>query len=301
MHANPNHSMSSGPNSFAEFRFLATVNTLRKCPLFADLSVETQREIAQISLVKMLAKGDYLFHEGAPVHGFYVVQSGAIKLHRVNLSGKEQVIHVFRTHEVLGEEALMSDSGHLADASAAEPSRVLTIRKAEFLALLKRRPELVFSVVKSVGDQFRLLLDLLEDLTLKDVPTRLANWLIQHCPNPDSHDPCTIELPMAKRLLASELGTVSETFSRTLARFRAEKLLTINGRVVTLLCPSKLLRLVRGGFGLDRSPGQPAPWKSAANSHHPSDLLSPARDRARVPARKVNGAVPEWAMAALPS
>jgi len=301
MHANPNHSMNPCPNSFAEFRFLATVNTLRKCPLFAGLSVETQREIAQISLVKSLTKGDYLFHEGAPVHGFYVVQSGAIKVHRVNLSGKEQVIHVFRANEVLGEEALLSDSGHLADASAAESSRVLTIRKPEFLALMKRRPELVISVVKSVGDQFRLLLDLLEDLTLKDVPTRLANWLIQHCPNPDSHDPCTIELPMAKRLLASELGTVSETFSRTLARFRAEKLLTIEGRVVTLLCPQKLLRFVRGSFGLDRSSADVVPWKNAASSPHPAELLSLSSNGTRTAARKANGAVADWAMAALPS
>lgn len=301
MHANPNLSVNSEPNSFAEFRFLATVNTLRRCPLFDNLPIEIQREIARISVVKSLAKGDYLFHEGAPVHGFYVVQSGAIKLHRVNLSGKEQVVHVFRANEALGEEALLSDSGYMADACAAESSRVLMIRKSEFLTLLKHHPELVLSVVKSVGDQFRVLLDLLEDLTLKDVPTRLAHWLIEHCPNPDSSAPCTIKLPMAKRLLASELGTVSETFSRTLARFRAEKLLTIEGRIVTLLCPSKLLRLVRGGLGLDRFPAQPAHWKIAAHSPCPSDLLSPTRHAPRTAPRKANGVVSEWAVAAAAS
>jgi CRP-like cAMP-binding protein len=230
--------------AFAEFRFLAIVHTLRKCPLFADVAYDTVSQIAAISIVKSLAKGDYLFHEEAPVHGFYVVQAGAIKLHRVNVAGKEQVIHVFRENEVVGEEALFSDSGHFADASATAPSRVVLVRKAEFTRLIRQQPDLAVGFVKSMGQQFRLLLDLLGDLTTKDVPTRLAHWLIQHCPNPGSDDPYTIELPMAKRLLASELGTVSETFSRTLAKFRDQHLVSIDGKSVTLLCPMKLSQLM---------------------------------------------------------
>jgi CRP/FNR family transcriptional regulator len=72
----------------------------------------------------------------------------------------------------------------------------------------------------SMSLHLRTLIAQLEDLMLKDVETRLANWLIKRCPNPESTQPVVIELKTTKRVLAAELGTVSETFSRTLATFR---------------------------------------------------------------------------------
>jgi len=89
----------------------------------------------------------------------------------------------------------------------------------------------------------------LEDLTLKDVETRLANWLVKKCPNLQSELPVRIELAMAKRVLAAELGTVSETLSRTLAKFREQKLLTVKGKTIVVLSPAKLNALLRRNLG----------------------------------------------------
>src|SRR5208337_5548552 len=101
---------------------------------------------------------------------------------------------------------------------------------AGFLALLQRQPELALRMLGSMSVHLRALVGQLEDLTLKDVETRLANWLVKRCPNPQSASPVKIELTMTKRVLASELGTISETFSRTLAKFREQKLLRVKGR-----------------------------------------------------------------------
>lgn len=79
--------------------------------------------------------------------------------------------------------------------------------------------------------------------------TRLANWLMKRCPNPQSERPVTIELKMTKRVLAAELGTVSETFSRTLGKFREQKLLTVKGKTVTILSPAQLGALLRRNLG----------------------------------------------------
>jgi len=95
----------------------------------------------------------------------------------------------------------------------------------------------------------RVLVGQLEDLTLKDVETRLANWLIKRCPDPDSEKPVAIELRTTKGVLASELGTVSETFSRTLAKFREQKLVSVRGKVVTVLSPVRLKSLLRKNLG----------------------------------------------------
>jgi CRP/FNR family transcriptional regulator len=95
----------------------------------------------------------------------------------------------------------------------------------------------------------RSLVGQLEDLTLKDVETRLANWLVKRCPDPESVRPVTLELKTTKRVLAAELGTVSETFSRTLAKFREQKLIEVKGKRVTIVSPLRLRELLRHNLG----------------------------------------------------
>ena len=230
--------------SLAEFKQMEIANTLRRCRLFADLPKDDVDHIAALTVMKSLKKGEYLCFEGAPVYGFYVVAKGRIKVYRGTLLGEEQLIQVFGPTESFAEETLVSDLGYQAGACALENSLVLQVQKNGFLGLLRRQPELGWCLCKSMSRHIDSLVDKLGDLTLKDARTRLANWLIGRCPNPESHAPFTIELPVAKRVLAAELGTASETFSRTLAKFRKQRLVSVDGKMVTLLCPSKLSEFV---------------------------------------------------------
>src|SRR5215469_8773737 len=235
--------------ALAEFKTIAVINTLRSCQLFVGLPQTDLENIADVAVVKSLEKGEYLFHEGDPAHGFYVVQRGAVNVHRVNAAGKEQVIHVFRSGDSFAEVALASPTGYPADARAIEPSQVLLVQKEGILALIKRQPELALRMLGSMSSHLRVLVAQLEDLTLKDVETRLANWLIKRCPDPRSQQSVRIELTMTKRVLAAELGTVSETFSRTLAKFREQKLLSVKGKTVVILSPARLNALLRRNLG----------------------------------------------------
>jgi CRP/FNR family transcriptional regulator len=235
--------------SLAEFKRTAIANTLRNCRIFVGLPSADLDAIASFTLVKLLDKGDYLFHEGDPSHGFFIVQKGAINVHRVNAGGKEQVIHIFRAVESFAEATMATASGYPADARAVETSQVLFVQKTGFMELLKRQPELMLRLWAAMSMHLRALVGQLEDMTLRDVETRLANWLLKRCPNPDSQRPVTIELGVTKRLLAAELGTVSETFSRTLAKFREQKLVKVRGNAVTVLSPVRLGGLLRQNLG----------------------------------------------------
>jgi CRP/FNR family transcriptional regulator, dissimilatory nitrate respiration regulator len=236
-------------HSLAEFKQTVLVNSLRGCKLFTGLPPADLHAIAAITVTKSLAKDDYLFHEGDAAQGFYIVQRGAVNVHRVNAAGKEQIIHVFRTGESFAEATLATETGYPADARALETSQVLLIQKSGFLALLRRQPELALRMLASMSMHLRALVAQLEDLTLKDVETRLANWLVKRCPNPASESPVTLELKSTKRVLAAELGTVSETFSRTLAKFREQKILVVKGKHFTVLSPARLAALLRRNLG----------------------------------------------------
>jgi CRP/FNR family transcriptional regulator len=222
-------------SDLAELRRTAIINTLRSCQLFAGLPLVDLQKIASVTVPKSLEKNDYLFHEGDPAQGFYIVQRGAVNVHRVTAAGKEQVIHIFRVGDSFAEVALASSGGYPADARAQESSSVLLVQKQEILALLKRQPELALRMLGSMSSHLRVLVGQIEDLTVRDVQTRLANWLVKRCPNPQSQSPVNIELTVTKRVLAAELGTVSETLSRTLAKFREQKLLLVKGKTLIVL------------------------------------------------------------------
>src|SRR5262245_1552189 len=233
----------------AELKQIGITNALRSCQLFAGIAQPELAAIAEITVIKSVAKGSYLFHEGDPSVGFYIVQAGAINIHRVNAVGKEQVIHVFRAGESFAEGTLATEKGYPADARAVEASQVLLVQKAGILALLRRQPELALRMLGSMSAHLRILVGQLEDLTLKDVETRLANWLLKRCADSASEKPVKIVLSMTKRVLAAELGTVSETFSRTLAKFREQELITVKGKTVTVLSPARLSALLRRNLG----------------------------------------------------
>ena len=232
-----------------DFKRAAVINTLRNCQLFTGLPADDLKEIAEVTVAKSLEKNDYLFHEGGPSQGFYIVQRGAVNVHRVTAAGKEQVIHIFRTGDSFAEIAVASPTGYPADARAVEPTQVLLVQKEGFLGLLKQQPELALRMLGSMSSHLRVLVGQIEDLTVKDVETRLANWLIKRCPDPRSDSPVPIELTIRKGVLAAELGTISETFSRTLAKFREQKLLSVKGRVLTVLSPAKMSALLRRNLG----------------------------------------------------
>jgi CRP/FNR family transcriptional regulator len=219
------------PPEVAPLRNAAIAATLRSCQLFSGLPAADLAEIAGFAVLRNLAKGSYLFREGDPAEGFYVAQKGAINVHRVSAAGKEQVIYVFRPGESFAEAALATAQGYPANARAVESSAVVVIPKGPFLTLLGRRPDLALRMLGSMSQHLRVLVGLVEDMTLKDVETRLVNWLLKRVPA-QAVGATDIALGTTKRVLAAELGTSSETLSRTFARLRDDGLLEVAGQTL---------------------------------------------------------------------
>ena len=233
----------------SQFRRAIIENTLRSCQIFVGLPATDIEAIATFVVSKHLEKDEYLFRQGDSSLGFYILQKGGVNVHRESPSGKEQVIHVFRPIESFAEASLASATGYPANARATEETTVLLVPKADFIELLRGRPELSLRMLGSMSQHLRVLVGLVDDLTLKDIETRVANWLVRRCPRPIGKAPCQVELQGTKRMLAAELGTTSETLSRTLAKFRDMKLLRISGNTFTVINPKELEKLLQQHLG----------------------------------------------------
>ncbi len=218
----------------------AIKSTLRQSSLFAKLDDAALSSIADICSTKRLNKGETLFHEGAQSQGFYVVQSGAICLSRLSQEGKEQVISLFKPFTCFAEATLSALETYPANAVAVEPSQVILVRKDRFRDIIKENPDLALTMLSSMSIHLKHLVQMIDNLKFKQIEARLANWLASNSVPSKHEGQAIVELPMSKKLLASQLGVTSETLSRSFARFRDEKIITVEGRHISIIDTSAL-------------------------------------------------------------
>ena len=218
----------------------AVAMTLKACESFSNIPQEDVNKIVSFTAVKFLEKGEYLFREGDKANSFYVVGKGAISLFRTHVSGRERVLHIYRAGESITLASLWPCKEYSADAQALESTQMLLVKKHEMMEILKRHPEQLFRFFSSMCNNCRTILEMIEDSATQDVETRLLNWLLKRCPSPEADDRVAVPLGMTKRNWAAELGTISETLSRTLAKFRKEGLIEVNRQTITVLSPARL-------------------------------------------------------------
>lgn len=224
------------------------VDELSKFPFFNGLTAQQIEELAKICLEQSYEKGREIFSEGDRADGFYLVTSGKIKVYKLSFEGKEQILHIFGGGEIAGEVPVFTGGSYPANAQAIEPSRVLFFPRASFMELVNREPAIAVSLLGVLSLRLRRFTHMIEDLSLKDVPGRLAAHLIYLGErNPNGQ---TLELDITKTQLASLLGTIPETLSRILSRMAQQGIIAVDGRKISVLDPEALESLSAGVKGL---------------------------------------------------
>ncbi|MFZ5775114.1 MAG: Crp/Fnr family transcriptional regulator [Thermodesulfobacteriota bacterium] len=217
---------------------------LKSVPLFGGLSEEQYEELTSILTVQEYAKGRSIFAEGDPGVGFYVVMEGVVKIYKLSLEGKEQILHIFGPGEPFAEAAVFIGSAFPAHAMALEKSRVLFIPRVAFISLIERNPSLAMNMLAALSMRLKRFAHLIEDLSLKEVPGRLAAHLLLLSEQQGGGD--TVSITIGKAQLASMLGTIPETLSRILAKLAKQELISMEGSKITLRDRDGLADLAMG-------------------------------------------------------
>jgi CRP/FNR family transcriptional regulator len=222
---------------------------LENSQLFAGLDPESLADVEAATTVRHAARGEMLFHEGDPAVSFYVVGSGKVKVFKLSPDGKEQILMIANPGDTFAEAAIFNDSRYPAAAEAIEDSELLVVHKDRFVAQLGRNPNLAFSLIARLSQLLRKLTALIEGLALTDVTTRVAHYLLVEADasllaEGISGKELTITLPEKKSVLASQLGTIPETLSRSLAKLMKEGVIEVDGPRITITDLSRLRELV---------------------------------------------------------
>ena len=207
-------------------------------PLFEGLSAKQLEKLASIGVEQDAPRGRIVFSEGEEASGLFVVSAGRVKIFKLAPSGKEQILHVFGPGEPFGEAAVFAGRRFPAHALAVEPSRILFFPRPALLELIRENPDLALAMLGVLSLRLKRFTNMIEDLSLKEVPGRLAAYLLHL--HRRLGRPAELELDMTKTELASLLGTMPETLSRILSKMVRQGLITLDGRRIRLLEPDEL-------------------------------------------------------------
>ena len=213
-------------------------DTIKCCPLFAGVTGADLDELTRVARSREHPRGEVLFADGDPAHGFYLVASGKVKIYKLSPEGKERILHIVHPGSSFAEAAIFGNGLYPAYAEPLETSRLIFFPKEEFLTLLREHGQIAINMIGGLSRFLRQFATQVEELTFQDLPARLARYLLQL-----SGGRSQVDLPISKSQLASNLGTVSETLSRTFRKLADEAIIEVSGRRIVLLDPDRLADL----------------------------------------------------------
>ena len=224
---------------------------LKNNPLFSGLDGSGLAEIVKIAHRRSIRRGGSLFIQGEEAKGFYLVLSGRIKIFRLSPQGQEYVMRIAGAGETLAEAAVFSGQTYPASAEALEDGQLYYFHKSDFLQLIRREPQLALNMMSGLSLLLRQLAQQVEDLSLKEVSARLARYILDQALKNNSalSEGHPVQLTLKKNVLASRLGTIGETLSRTLAKMKQRGIIDLNKDLIIIRDPS-LLKEIAGGAKL---------------------------------------------------
>ena len=208
--------------------------------LFEGLPPDHLDELTDIAINKSYSRGETIFFEDDDANGFYMVGEGKVKIFKLSPMGKEHILHIFGQGEPFGEVPVFHGRPFPATAEALVKTETLFFPRIRFIQLVENNPSIALNMLAVLSLRLRRFATQIENLSLKEVPARLAGYLIYLSREQGGGDVVTLEI--SKGQLASLLGTIPETLSRIFARMSEEGLIRVDGKVISLLDPEALVR-----------------------------------------------------------
>lgn len=223
-------------------------STLKSIPVFSELSIKQLRKISDISLIRKYSRGENLFRTGYNYRGFFILLKGLVKVYDLNKDGKETVIHIVKPVNVFADIPLFEGKNYPVSADALEDSILLFIPKEEFINLMKNNPEISLKMLAGFAKRMKSLVKQIEDLSSKEVINRLSKYIIKEVKKSGTENlpEPFIKLAAPKSVIASYIGTITETFSRTLNKLQSEKIIRVQGKKIFITDFNKLRKLAEG-------------------------------------------------------
>jgi len=173
-----------------------------------------------------------IFSEGDDGNGVYMVETGKIKVFKLSVDGKEQILHIYGPGHTFGEVPVFEGRHFPASSMALEKSSIIFIPRKKFVTLITQTPGLALNLLADLSRRLREFTVQIENLSLKEVPARLAAYVVTLSEEQDSQT--EVLLPISKVQLSNLIGTTPETISRILKKMMDTGLIDVQTKTIII-------------------------------------------------------------------
>jgi CRP-like cAMP-binding protein len=193
------------------------VDFLKRTPYFSGLSPDDLSSIAKLVFEKKAERGEMFLIEGESDEALYFVTSGAVKVLKTSVEGKEQILNIARPGDSFNDVAVFDGGPNPAAAQAMGPVVLYGIRKSNLDTILLKYPQVAMNVIKVLASRVRYLVSLVEDLSFKHVIGRIAKIILEYA----GYGTGTGQR-LTQQDMAAMAGTVREVVGRSLKALEEE-------------------------------------------------------------------------------
>jgi CRP-like cAMP-binding protein len=227
---------------------------LAHSPLFAPLS-DYERSKVEAQLVRRRhGRDDYLFFEGEPAEWLVFVAEGRVKMIKHSGSGRETILATFGPGQIVGEVGVLVGDLYPATAQALEPTGTLSLRRAEYVELVRTHPDLAWALIAELGRRLQRAHETIRSMAVEKVERRVARVLLRmasasgerlegEAARGEPPGAVRITAALSRQDVADMAGTVLETAIRTMSKFQKQGLVETRGSHIILLKPHQLVAI----------------------------------------------------------
>lgn len=212
--------------------------------LFNNLGQKEKESLIQHHSVTHFKKGEILFRDGENSHDLICLVKGKVKIYKVGVGGREQILRMVKPQEFIGYRALLSDTPFTASASALEDSTICSIEKEYIIRILKKNSDLSYKFMQVLAAELGSSNNRIASLTQKHIRGRLAESLIILRDTYGlENDGKTLNVYLSREDIAHLSNMTTSNAIRTLSTFASEELIALEGRKIIILDNNRLYKI----------------------------------------------------------
>ena len=205
--------------------------------VFCDMHDASVAELDKLKTSNTYKRKQIVFYEGNMPFGLHCIYSGKVKVYKTGTEGREQIVRIAGPGDILGYRALFAGEPYSATAEALEDAMICFIDKNAFFPILAKNPATALNIIKKLSVELREAEDKVKDFAQKSARERMAELLLmlQTTYGKKMSKGQVIELLLSREEMADMIGTTQETAIRLLSEFKSDKIISMDGRQITVL------------------------------------------------------------------
>lgn len=203
----------------------------------SSLKALNKNELIQLADCKTsytIKKGEPIFEEGETINGIFCIKDGVCKLSKLSANGKDQIVKLVKSGELLGQRSMISEEPANLSAVALNDMDVCFIPKKEVMAFFNTNNQFSMEVMKSICGDLKDADDLMVSMAQKTVKERLAETLLFLENNFGKNEDGTLCTQLTREELAGMIGTATESCIRLLSEFKKNGWIELVGKKIAL-------------------------------------------------------------------